>query len=70
MDDETLLPEVGREDFKEIQAIKEARLDMKGLQTRKIKFSTLPLELLYNDEIERIRAIEIRAKKSPEPIKY
>lgn len=43
---------------------------MKGLQTRKIKFSTLPLELLYNDEIERIRAIEIRAKKSPEPIKY
>lgn len=43
---------------------------MKALQTRKIKFSSLPLELLYNDEIEKIRAIEIRAKKGPEPIKY
>ncbi len=43
---------------------------MKGLQTRKIKFSNLPLELLYNDEIERIRAVEFKAKKPPEPIKF
>jgi hypothetical protein len=64
------VPDVVEDDFKELQAIKEAKFEMKGLQTRKIKFSNLPLELLYNDEIEKIRAIEFKAKKPPEPIKF
>ena len=35
-----------------------------------VKESDIPLEVLYNTKIERIRAIEHQAFKPPEPIRF
>jgi hypothetical protein len=37
---------------------------------REVRESELPLELLYNTKIERIRALEMKNNKQPEAIKF
>lgn len=54
--------------MKEVRTTKEASTNICSMSKRQIKETNLPLELFYNEKIERIRATEESQHKAPQPI--
>ncbi len=52
----------------EVRTTKEASTNICSMSKRQIKETNLPLELFYNEKIERIRATEESQHKAPQPI--
>ncbi len=50
--------------------MQEVSRELYVLDRKQIKLSSIPLQVLYNKKVERIRAIEYSENKPPEPIRF
>jgi hypothetical protein len=54
----------------EIRRVIESRRQMQMSDSRRVQESDIPLDVLYNLKIERIRATEDKQNAKPEPIRF
>lgn len=53
-----------------IQKIQDAKESVSNVDRSRVKESTIPLEILYNNKVERIRTLEYSKNKPPMPIHF
>ena len=70
VDAEDAVHEVKKQDFEVIKRMSDAKQNLAPIIQSIIKESAIPLQVLYNRKVERIRVMEYDKSLAPAPIKF
>ena len=56
--------------IEDIKRMADSKRQMTGMVNPVISESTLPIQVIYNSKIERIRILEFETEKAPQPVKF